>query len=247
MKLISVFIVFLLAVDSALGAYDAFPASEEPYTILAASADDKWSGDSFEAYGNGDIIECSNNKQAQDHLDVTSGCLKARRGGPNDRQGWTDDFIFRMVTITRDDQGRKIKWTDQSMSYQAFIKNNQWDRKNMNDYSGLHVFLRYQDSDNLYVASVRYDGLVTIKEKVDGAYATLAMSKLPDAYLDRNGNLDSGDWVNLKASAIGTTITFYLNDIEVLAAYSDSLEWGTTGIRTDKAEVFFNELKMEMD
>lgn len=246
MKLTNVLPTFLLLIDAALGDHDAFPASEdEPYTILAASANDKWIGENFESFQNGDIIECSNDKQAQDHVDVTSGCLKARNGGPKIREGWTDDFIFRMVTISRDDQGHKIKWTDQSMSYSAFIKNNQWDRKDMTDYSGLHVFLRYQTSDDLYVASVRYDGEVTIKEKVNGVYNTLARSNLPSAYLDRNGNLDSGNWINVKGSVIGTEITLYVNDVEMLAAYSDKLKWGTTGIRTDKAEVFFNDFKMD--
>ena len=149
-----------------------------------------------------------------------------------------------MVTISRDEQGQKIKWTDQSMSYNAFIKKNQWDRKDMLDHSGLHIFLRYQTSDDLYVASVRYDGKVTIKEKVSGLYETLAVTELPSAYLDRNGNLNSGHWINLKASAIGTKITLYVNGVDVLSADSGSLEWGTTGIRTDKAEVFFDDFAM---
>lgn len=237
-------LLFLLT-DSALAAYDAFPASEEPYTVLAASVDEKWIGEDFATYQNGDIIECSNNKQAQDHLDVTSGCLKARNGGPLNRQGWTDDFVFRMLTVSRDIQGNKVKWTDQSMSYSAFIKKNQWDRKDITDYSGLHVFLRYQTSDNLYVASVRYDGQVKIKEKVKGIYKTLASGQLPSAFLDRNDNLNSGDWILVKASAIGTTIKLYVNGIEMLSVNSDSLEWGTTGIRTDKAEVFFKDFKMD--
>ena len=84
MKLTSVLPALLLFIDAALGFYDAFPAFEGNYTILAASAGQKWIGENFAAYQNRDIIECSNGKQAQDHFDVTSGCLKARNGGPKD-------------------------------------------------------------------------------------------------------------------------------------------------------------------
>jgi hypothetical protein len=233
-----------------LASYDAFPASEGPFDLRENSPDDNWVGEDFGSYSNGDIIECSNDMSAQPHLDVTSGCLKARNGGKNSRQGWTDDFIFRMVTISRDQAGEKIMWTDQTMAATLMIRRNKWDRKNeIENYSGLHVFFRYQDSDNLYVASARNDGQMTIKQKCNGTYETLAVGKLPDRYLDdrKEGRLKPGVWINLKVSAVGPYLTFYIDGEPMLNANSVSLEWGTTGIRTDNVEIYFDDLKMGED
>lgn len=242
MKFVALSTVFILSSSSVtFAAYDAFPESNGPFELSPNSADNNWNGEDFESYGRKGVIECSDNKQAQDHFDVTSGCLKVKNG-----KGWTDDDVFRMVTISRDTGGHPIKWTDQTMEYLAYIRNNKWSKDStITNYSGLHVFFRYQTSDNLYVASARYDGKVTIKEKVDGVYTTLAVGDLPDNYLNkRTGSFFTGQWVHLKASATGNILKFFIDEVEMLTASSSSLEWGTTGLRTDDAEVYFDDMEM---
>jgi len=239
----------LLALSSshiALAVYDAFPEAEGPFALTANSVDNNWVGEDFGSYNRNEIIECSNGMQAQAHLDVTSGCLWASNGLGNSAKGWTNDDVFRMVTVSHDSDGRLIKWTNQTIDYVAYIKHNKWSKDNpVMAYSGLHVFFRYQDNDNLYVASARYDGKMTIKQKVAGVYSTLALGDLPQSYLNkRTGNFFTGQWISLKASAIGSNLKFFVDGVEMLSTVSETLDAGTTGIRTDSAEIYFDKIEM---
>lgn len=235
------------SIQASLPDYDAFPDSEAPFVSYAVSPPtDNWAGEDFESYTNGEIIECSSDKTAQDHLDVTSGCLKSKYAG-NWRRGYTDDRVFRMVTISRDDDDREIKWTDQTISYRAYITEFQDDLPDdpIPDWAGLHVFFRYRTSDDLYVASIRYDGKATIKKKHNGIYTTLAWMNLDDSFLDSNtGKLKTQQWYQLKATADGSTLKFKLDGTEILSATSGTFSWGTTGIRTDYVSTYLDDINM---
>ena len=136
---------------------------------------------------------------------VTSGSLFARdhagwtgvpdRGPPGPRSAnVTDSSVFRLVTRDADFQNVAVSF---SLLVQRFVAppagtNLSW--------QGVHVFLRYQSPDLLYVVSVdRRDGVVVIKKKVPGGptaggtYFTLAMAHVPPVV---------GRWVQVKASAV---------------------------------------------
>jgi hypothetical protein len=239
---IGVLVVLTLSCQSAFSFYDAFPASEGPYVSGPASATLNWPGENFESYADGNILECSSDMYALPHLDVTSGCLLSKYAGEWKR-GWTDSPVFRAVTIGRHANGREIKWTDQTIEYRAYVKS--WHNNgNIPEWSGLHAFARYRTSDDLYVASIRYDGLVTIKRKWNGTYTPLAEAQLNNEfrnYLDLNGKLLTGQWYQIKFSAIGNQLKLYLDGVLLLSATNDTFSWGTTGIRIDNSSTYIDE------
>lgn len=222
--------------------YDAFPSSEGPYVSGPASTSLPWPGENFESYTNGSVIETSTNMSAHDHLDVTSGTLESKYAG-SWRRGWTDDYNFRAVAIGRDSQGREVKWTDQVAEYRGYI--DAW-HASTPDWAGLHLFARYRTSDDLYVASIRRDGLATIKRKWNGDYTTLAQGSLPSSMLDGNGELATDTWHWLKFSAIGTSLALYVNndDDPLLTATSGTFSWGTTGIRIDYSDTYIDDWRL---
>lgn len=176
---------------------------------------------------------------------MTSGCLSSKYAGKWKR-GWTDDSVFRAITVGRDSYGREIKWTDQTIEFRAYIKT--WHNNgNIPSWSGIHAFARYRTSDDLYVASIRYDGLVTIKRKWNGNYTTLVQTRLHNNYrnyLDNNGNLSTGKWYRIKFSAIGNNLKLYLDGELLLSAKSGTFSWGTTGIRIDNASTYLDDWKL---
>jgi hypothetical protein len=220
--------------------YDAFPSAEGPYVSGPASTTLPWSGENFESYTNGAVIETSTNKSAQPHLDVTSGTLESKYAGTW-RRGWTDDYNFRAVAIGRDAQGREIKWTDQVAEYRGYI--DAW-QTSAPDWAGLHLFARYRTSDDLYVSSIRRDGLATIKRKWNGSYTTLAQTTLPGSYLDGNGVLLTDQWYRLRFSAIGSNLELSLDGTSLLTATSGTFSWGTTGMRIDYADTYIDDWKL---
>jgi hypothetical protein len=97
------------------------------------------------------------------------------------------------------------------------------------------------------VASIRYDGVATIKRKWKGVYTTLAESRLNNEfreYLDTNGKLSPGKWYQIKFSAIGKNLKLYLDGELLLSASSDTFSWGTTGIRIDNSSTYIDEWKL---
>jgi len=236
---------FVTASGSAAAFYDAYPESEGPYTTAPASENLPWLGEDFERYQETQLLECSNNKSPIQHFDITSGCLSAKASG-SWKQGMTDDKVFRVVAIAKDELQQEIKYTDQTNQYRAKI--NSW-KKNTTIpvWAGLHAFARYQTSDDLYVASIRYDGNVTIKVKYQGSYTTLAQKKLANGvktYLDENGRLMTSQWYRINFSAIGTKLTLSLDGIELLSVNNSLLSEGTIGIRTDYVETYLDDWQL---
>lgn len=236
----------LAAGAPAVAYYDAFPSSGGPYVSGPASTTLPWIGENFEGYANGQVIEVSNSMGMQPHLDVTSGTLESKYAGAW-RRGWTDDSVFRAVAIGRDAQNREIKWTDQVAEYRGYVQ--AW-HAGLPNYAGFHVFARYRTSNDLYVASLRYDGQVTIKRKWDsdfdgeGEYTDLAVGDLDPSYLDANGHLQTGRWYTLRFSAIGNQLKFSVDGNELLSATSGTFSWGTTGVRIDYANAYIDDWKL---
>lgn len=222
--------------------YDPFP---EPGNYVTGTASAyPWVGESFQGYSNGQTVECSSNKAAQPHLDATSGCITARYFDQGMR-GWIDRYNFRALAVGLHG-GARVKWTDQVAEYRAYLDS--WLSKadgTRPDWSGLHIFARYQDEDHLYVAAFRHDGKVTIKKK-NGyeSYVDLAVGR----YLPVGQTPALGQWYALKFAAVGDRLDFYIDDQLVLTAhdddpvaYGDPFTWGTTGIRIDYVTAYLDD------
>lgn len=206
--------------------YTAFPEGGS-YTSGPARDKLSWRGENFETYADEQTLECSNSEQVK-HFEVTSGCLLARQVGSY-RRGYTDEDRFRVLAFAWD-QNRKVKWTDQAIAYRAHIK--EWLQPGCTT-CGLHLFTRYRSENDLYVASIRQDGLVTIKKKLCGTYTALAQKQF--------GPISLNTWHQLKFSAVGTRLSFSINGQEVLQVNDGTFSWGTAGIRTDFVSVYLDD------
>lgn len=81
--------------------------------------------------------------------------------------GFYPQNLFRLVT--------KGSWESSAVSLSFIInRHTLTDTPNRDGYSGVLLFSRYLDGDNLYYAGVRDDGKAVIKKKIGGAYHTLA-------------------------------------------------------------------------
>jgi hypothetical protein len=68
---------------------------------------------------------------------------------------------------------KKIAFTDSKYSVVAqVIRNHITDP--IVEWTGIHLFGRYQSENNLYVVSFRLDGTIVMKKKIKGEYTTLA-------------------------------------------------------------------------
>ena len=210
--------------------YDFYPDSN--YIICTSASSCPWVGESFEAYAEGSLVECSSEPAQQGHLEVTSGCLFSKYAGTY-RRGWTSTYNFRALSRKYVD-GKKVGWKTAAPSYRAHI--HEW-QAGAPEWAGLHVFARYQTENDLYVASYRKDGLVTIKKKLGGIYTTLAQKTL--------GAPAIRAWHTVKLSVSGDTLQFSVDGTLQLTAHDSSLTWGTTGLRTDYMDVYLDDWKIE--
>jgi len=81
--------------------------------------------------------------------------------------GYHPQNIFRMLT--------RSQWQSfQEEAYFTISKINLSKSLERNAWSGVLLFNRYQDSNNLYYAGIRVDGNAIIKKKIGGKYYTLA-------------------------------------------------------------------------
>jgi hypothetical protein len=132
---------------------------------------------------------------------------------------------------------------------------------NRDGYSGVLLFSRYTNEDNLYYAGLRQDGSAVIKKKRNGSYSTLGSAQVfgtASAYdRDTNPNLiPQHAWMRLKLRTFNqpdgsVTIDLYL-DRENDGSYAKVLsatDWtgalrdsGHVGVRTDYMDVEFDSL-----
>jgi len=122
---------------------------------------------------------------------------------------------------------------------------------------------RYQNSNNLYYATLRVDGYAVIKKKINGNYYTLVSKKVFPGTYDRilNPNLLPKDtWLGLRSEIKnnngGVTIKLYLdngmtNNFVLLTQATDTgiggspiTNQGFAGIRTDFMDVYFENYKL---
>jgi hypothetical protein len=145
------------------------------------------------------------------------------------------------------------------------LRVNQSSSPERGEWSGVFLFLRYQDQDNLYYGGLRMDGTAVIKKKTHGTYATLTQRPVygrPESY-DRRANpslLPIGQWISLAAD-VGTEadgsvhIRLYAHDDgepwRLVAEARDApstgepiREAGNGGLRSDFVDAEFAEYSM---
>lgn len=170
--------------------------------------------------------------------------------------------IFRLVTRSR--------WEHvvQSVSFRV-TKLNMSASPERDGWSGILLFNRYLDVDNLYYVGLRQDGTGVIKKKRYGVYYTLAQTRVFAADVpyerDTTPNLLPGKrWMGLKSvirTNVDGTVTLQLlvdrqltGNWELLLGVLDTnagadgapiLGDGYAGIRTDFLDVEFDDFRLE--
>lgn len=170
--------------------------------------------------------------------------------------------LFRLVT--------RSTWMnfDQQVKFKI-TKINMTDTSNRDGYSGVLLFNRYRDEDNLYYSGIRMDGSAVIKKKINGVYYTLAQTQVfnSDSGYEKNTNpnlIPGNRWMGLKSetkdlSDGGVQITLWLDKTntgswtKILTATDRAGAYGGTavikgpgsvGIRTDYMDVWFDDFKV---
>lgn len=175
-------------------------------------------------------------------------------------EGYHPQNIFRLVT--------RNEW--QNLSQQVYFKINKDNLSrslNRDRWSGVFLFNRYQDGNNLYYTGVRTDGAVVIKKKTDGVYYTMAYKKIYPGIHHRINSpnlLPHNSWVGLKSEVENlpngsVSIKLYLDEyrtgkwgvvLETLdrpGRYGGPVisSPGSGGIRTDFMDVEFDNYRIE--
>ncbi len=233
MKRVIILVTFLVACASDGRVYTPYvpQTCESPI----ASADSiPWAGADFEAQDPG-IVECSNSKEAITNFDVTAGCLTVVKVGTYNRGQvkLTDTGYFRALALGYAPWNPNVaKWTDSGTEYRFYHKGKTGEAGN----PGFKAFIRYQDEDNLYVASWRFDGVVQIQEKKGGVYRPLVI-------FHRNYPAPTPNvWHKIKFEAKGNLLTLYLDGTLIgwtSVPETELFTWGTAGIRIDSADGTF--------
>lgn len=186
---------------------------------------------------------------------ATSGSLFGAHGA-----GWTgvpddidpnalstngnDSAVFRIVTHRRD-------FADVSVNFQLRIAGLVTTaRTPAQSFDGVHVFLRYQNPQRLYVVSVyRRDGITAIKEKIPGGpvnggtYYTLAEGR-------KRMPLHKWFSVSVRIVTVGgdsVSIELFINGRKILATEGARgrvdaiLAAGRVGLRGDNCQFFFRD------
>ena len=185
----------------------------------------------FTQYSEGEIIGTSKSKDENAPLIVTSGTLTCETY-QGSKQAFTDNHNFR-VLLNGMSNGKRVGWDNSIMNAVITPVAAQPNRPS---WAGMHLFQRYRTEYDLYVASLRFDGLATIKKKIAGSYTTLAQVKVPVPQL--------GEIYKLQFTARGTNLSFFVNGSRVLSADDTDLAWGTTGVRLDYTDCYIESLRM---
>jgi hypothetical protein len=158
-------------------------------------------------YGNGDPL----NK-----WEVTSQSFYAKNS-----HGWTNSPVFRAINKL----GEFSNFTLQAKMMKMNQGNDPWE--------GLQLFVRYQNSDNLYAVGLRNDNTIHIKKKVSGVYTTIGQTPLDTNRL--------GYWYKVKVVANGDRIQVFVDEVKYLDVQDSSFSEGKVGIRTDNIEAYFDD------
>lgn len=118
----------------------------------------------------------------------------ARSSGRDTDGGRLPQNLFRLVTRRR--------WLDTVTSIDVRLREiHLTDTPERGGWSGVLLFSRYVDDDNLYYAGLRHDGTAVAKRKREGEYVTLARRRVIAGRYDRIAHpnlLPVGRWFGLR-------------------------------------------------
>ena len=167
---------------------------------------------------------------------------------------------FRLIT-------RNTWENTEEEAYFNIVKTNLTDTPNREGYSGLLLFSRHMDSNNLYYAGIRQDGLAIIKKKIDGVYYSLIYKQVFGNYNDYNkitnpNLMPQNQWLGLRLRT--TTNIDGTVDLNLMGDLTGNGDWvtllnardngvggstltspGSGGIRTDYMDVKFKDFQIK--
>lgn len=172
--------------------------------------------------------------------------------------GYHPQNVFRLIT--------KAQYENFSQQiYVRVTKDNLSESENRNESNGIFLMSRYKDADNLYYTGIRVDGTAVIKEKVSGAYHTLAQKEFfPGDTYNKSTNpslIPKHAWIGLKTEikTLGpkTVVIKFYTDVNNSGVWEETLTAtdtpekgsppliysGNAGVRTDFMDVEFRDYK----
>ncbi len=170
--------------------------------------------------------------------------------------GYRPQNIFRIVS--------RMQWTDFAQEvYFRVRKTNLSFSANRDGYNGVLFLNRYKDSNNLYYAGLRVDGLAIVKKKLAGVYTTLASKRVYPGTYDRSLSpnlLPQQAWIGMRTvtttnSNGSVSIRVEVNDpvltggawsnvLEAVDSTSPITTQGYAGFRTDFMDVQFDHYRI---
>jgi hypothetical protein len=241
---------------SSAPSYDAYPGTI-PYPERAAGPGDEWR-ETFNEYANNEIVECASGKSLRPHLDVSSQCLR-KQTISDGRTGYAASVEhalldssgqeyrkIRATAFSLDPEGKRVLWTNQEHRIRLYLSS--LDKKEPGEESdqGMSMYARYRTTNDHYVASLKSDGRMFIKQKLcnDNNYILLKDDTFGSPVATKN-------WYNLTfraedvkhptTGAPGVKLTFsvsrpsddYQKTLSTTHYASSRFPNGTGGFRTD--------------
>ncbi|PTR16081.1 hypothetical protein C8R31_10295 [Nitrosospira sp. Nsp2] len=157
--------------------YDAYPGTA-PYPERAAGPGDEWS-ETFNEYADNEIVECASGKSLRPHLDVSSQCLR-KQTISDGRTGYAASVEhalldlprgleyrkIRAVTFSLDPHGKRVLWTNQEHRIRLYLSSLDKQEPGEESDQGMSMYARYRTTNDHYVASLKTDGGMFIKQKL---------------------------------------------------------------------------------
>jgi hypothetical protein len=211
--------------------YDQYPGDHAQYP-KGPPTEYPFPSQYFNEYSDGEVIGKSSAKDPNAPLIVTSGVLTCDTY-QSDKQAFTDTYNFRVLMNGMDNNGVRVGWTH---SITNAVVTPVAMHSNKPSWAGMHLFSRYQTSNDLYVASYRFDGKATIKKKINGTYTTLAVGTVGSPVL--------GETYKLQFTVKNDSLSLYVNGSKKLTVNDSNLTWGTSGLRLDYCDCYVEYLRM---
>lgn len=185
---------------------------------------------SFTQYQDGQVICDEHQKSFNSYLIATSGTLTARYYLSN-ISAFTNTHNFRCL-VNPMSLGSLVAYTNARIVVEVTpVRIHPFGP----DWTGVHLFARYQTSDTLYVASYRKDGWLTIKKKINGVYTQLASVRHIYQVLTT---------LNMSFACCGDVLQLSLSHIPVLTCRDSDIPHGTLGIRIDYMDCYIDNIKV---
>ena len=156
---------------------------------------------------------------------------------PNTTTDWllldtADSMVYNQATVSNELRvavAGDIAWTDRAV--EAKVRVLSFGGSSTSYVAG--VFARFQDLDNHYYAALRSDGRVAIRGRIAGSAMTFDAADVTTT---------TGVWYTLRFEVLGSTLTAFLDGVQVLTVTDASLANGGIGVGTVNAAAEFDDV-----